>query len=57
MSDLMSAIRQDMQKYEDLCKLFGEEVQYTKDRYGVTRIDCYGKHAKSLKEKDLMGWS
>lgn len=48
MSDLMSAIRDDIREYKRLCRLYGEEVQYTRDTYGILIEDCYGKHAIEL---------
>lgn len=52
MSDLMSAIRDDMDEYESLCHKYGEEIQYSKDAYNYRMVDCYGKHAEELKEKN-----
>lgn len=42
----MSAIRDDIETYEHLCKKYGETVQYS---HGSP--DCYGKHADELKER------
>lgn len=46
MSDLCSAIRDDIRKYVRLCELYGEKVHY--DQYGE---DCYGEHSKYLSAK------
>lgn len=51
MSDLMSAIRDDIKEYRCLCKLFDEEIKYTKDHYGILIEDCYGKHAEKLRNR------
>lgn len=51
MSDLLSAIRDDINEYKRLCDLYGEQVQYSRDNYGIEIADCYGEHAKSLKKR------
>lgn len=53
MSDLMSAIRDDINEYIRLCQLYGEKVQYKKDAYGIDTEDCYGEHADSLKKRSI----
>jgi len=51
MSDLMSAIHDDIQEYRRLCELYDEDVQYQEDYYNIPVENCYGKHATKLKEK------
>lgn len=46
MGDIMKAISDDMEEYEELCRQFGEAVHY-KNR----SPDCYGEHAASLKKR------
>ncbi len=47
MSDILSAISDDIEEYEDLCQQFGEQVQRSDDG----SPDCYGSHAKILKKR------
>ena len=51
MSDLMSAICDDIREYRRLCELYDEDVQYQDDYYGIPVENCYGEHATKLKEK------
>lgn len=51
MSDIISAINDDMEEYESLCKRYGEKPRYSPDSRGYPLLDCYGKHAEALKEK------
>lgn len=46
MGSIMSAIRDDINEYLRLCKLYNEEARYT-----FSGPDCYGKHAKELEER------
>lgn len=47
MSDIISAIHDDMNEYEDLCRRFGEEV--VRKWVGYQHLpDCYSEHAKIL---------
>ncbi len=48
MSDLISRIHNDMERYEALCCMFGETPRYSSDAYGNLLLDCYGTHAKDL---------
>lgn len=45
-----------MDDYENLCKKYNETPQYSKDAYGNNLLDCYGKHAKSLHERQRKEW-
>lgn len=47
MSDIISAIHSDMKDYEYLCEKYGEKVKYSN-----WEPDCYGPHAKKLKERE-----
>jgi hypothetical protein len=40
-----------MCEYDDLCKQFNEKPQYVKNAKGQMVLDCYGEHAKSLKQQ------
>ncbi len=51
MSDILSAIHDDMNEYEYLCRQYGEEIQKTPDRWGNMLVDCYGQHASDLKAR------
>lgn len=51
MSDIISAIHDDIEEYVRLCKLHNEEVQYVRDAYGHMVEDCYGEHAEKLLER------
>lgn len=51
MGDILKAIHDDMEEYEDLCQKYGEEVQSTPTSQGVYLPDCYGNHARQLKER------
>lgn len=46
MGSIMSAISDDIEEYEALCKRYGEEVQYKH-----SGPDCYGKHKDELEWK------
>lgn len=47
MSDILSAIAEDIKKYEELCERYGEEV-----RMKDGSPDCYGEHANELRKSD-----
>ena len=51
MSDIISAIKDDMNEYEDLCRQYGETPIRTPDRWGKMLLDCYGNHAQDLKKR------
>lgn len=51
MSNILSAIHDDMEEYVDLCAKYGEEVEYSKDAYGNLLVDCYGNHARKLYQR------
>ena len=46
MTNIFSAIRDDIKEYEELCNKYDEPVQYNYDS-----PDCYGEHAKELKNR------
>jgi hypothetical protein len=46
MSNSITAINDDIDRYVALCKRYNEKVQYT---HGSP--DCYGEHAKQLRER------
>jgi len=48
MSDICSAIHDDIQNYIRLCHKYGEKVVYSD---GWVE-DCYGKHAKKLEKRE-----
>ena len=43
MSNILKAIFEDIEEYEDLCRRYGEEVTYSQGS-----PDCYGSHAREL---------
>jgi hypothetical protein len=43
-SDILSAIQDDIDQYKELCALYKEEVRYTDGN----SPDCYGKHSDKL---------
>ena len=45
-------INKDINKYIELCRTYGEEVQYIISIYGNNVEDIYGDHAKSLLRKE-----
>ena len=47
MGDLMKAISEDIDAYVALCEKYGERVR-EKD----SSPDCYGKHAKKLRDRN-----
>ncbi len=51
MSDLISRIHDDMERYEVLCHRFGETPHYSSDSNGNLLLDCYGAHAKDLEAR------
>lgn len=51
MSDLISAIQDDIEEYEWLCNYFNEKPKTSRNRNGVKIIDPYGNHADKLKER------
>ena len=48
MSNIFSAIIDDINAYESLCRLYDEEVVYIDSGHTP---DCYGEHAKMLKKR------
>ena len=52
MSDMMSAIQDDIDHYILLCSKYNEDVVYTRNFYGVSTVDAYGEHAKELLDRD-----
>lgn len=57
MGSILSAIRDDMDEYQDLCRKYGEEVQTTLTAQGVRLPDSYGKHAAKLKKRQAAEWA
>lgn len=53
MTDILSAVANDMAEYECLCILYDEEIQTTQDAYGKWLPDCYSEHANKLKQQHL----
>jgi len=51
MSDIISAIRDDINEYVELCEKYNVEPKTSRDNWGNMLIDCYGKHATKLKER------
>lgn len=51
MGNLLSAINDDINEYEQLCRKYGEEVQTEYDVYGIRTPACYGTHASELKQR------
>lgn len=56
MGSIISAINDDIKEYEYLCKKFNEKPQSSPDAYGNMLLDCYGKHAMELKERNRLEW-
>ena len=56
MGSVMSAIRDDIDEYEDLCRKYGETPHYKPDAYGNLLLDCYGVHAYELKRRVTAEW-
>jgi hypothetical protein len=48
----MVNINKDSDKYIELCRKYGEDVQYIISMYGNNVEDIYGDHAKSLLRKE-----
>ena len=51
MGSIISAIHDDIEDYEFLCKHFGEEVQRKATANGSVLPDCYGTHSKELEDR------
>jgi uncharacterized protein YeaO (DUF488 family) len=51
MSNILSAIQDDIDEYEALCRRFKEPIQTKYDSYGNNLPDCYGAHALALKTR------
>lgn len=51
MSNILSAINDDMDWYQTLCERFNEKPQYKNDVRGFPLLDCYGKHADKLQKR------
>jgi hypothetical protein len=51
MSNIISAIHDDMNEYEELCREYRETPIKTPDRWGNMLVDCYGTHARDLKKR------
>lgn len=49
MSDICSAIDNDIEGYRRLCSKYGEEVHYSSN----STEDCYGKHAEKLRRREM----
>lgn len=49
MSDICSAIHDDIQDYIRLCSKYGETVKYTDS---CRTEDCYGNHADKLRKRE-----
>lgn len=56
MSDIISAIHDDMDEYEYLCEKYNEQPQYKQDNWGNNLLDCYGEHAKDLLNRKRKEW-
>ncbi len=52
MGSIISAISDDIDEYEALCRKYGEKIQYS---YGSA--DCYGEHADSLKYRSRVEYA
>lgn len=52
MGNILSAIRDDIEEYEDRCKRMGEEVVTTVTAQGVRLSDPYCKHARDLEDRE-----
>lgn len=50
MGSITSAVSDDIDEYEALCRRYGEEVRYASAAGGSTP-DCYGSHAEELKRR------
>lgn len=51
MSDILSAIQDDINEYENLCRRYNEQVQTKLTAFGDRSPDCYGEHAQELKQR------
>lgn len=56
MGDIIKAIYDDIQEYENLCRHYGEKVRMKKTAHDMSLPDCYGKHAKELKHRREKEW-
>lgn len=52
MGSIVSAVADDEDEYEALCKKYGEQV-----RYSLGHPNCYGEHARQLKERQRNEWA
>lgn len=57
MGSVISAIHDDMEEYEDLCRKYGETPHRSPDAYGNLLVDCYGQHARLLKQRQQAEWA
>lgn len=53
MSDILSAIYDDIQEYEFLCRKYNEEIRYSENQFGIRSPDCYGLHATELEKRRI----
>lgn len=47
MTDIASAVNDDIKEYMALCKKYNESVLYSEDGWP----DCYGEHARKLQDR------
>ncbi len=57
MGSIISAIYDDINEYESLCRKYGEEVRTSFDRYGIATPDCYSEHADELRKRRNEEWA
>lgn len=55
LGNILSAICDDMNDYETLCRKYGEGVQTSLTAQGTQLPDCYGPHARKLQAWERMG--
>ncbi len=52
MTDIISAIADDIYEYKRRCEKYGEDVQYRKDAWHNDTPDCYGEHSEELRMRE-----
>jgi hypothetical protein len=57
MGSIMSAIRDDEEEYERLCRKYGEQPRMKRDARGCLMTDCYGSHAMLLQARQEKEWA
>jgi hypothetical protein len=53
---MISAIHDDMEEYEALCKKYNEQPLRKSDAYGNMLLDCYSEHASGLIKRRNKEW-